>query len=57
MSGKHSKRVPADRDLKAIQDERLTCRHIQTLMALQQSTDENEELKSQIQILKVLIII
>ncbi len=53
MSGKHSKRVPADRDLKAIQDERLTCRHIQTLMALQQSTDENEELKSQIQMLKV----
>ena len=52
MSGKKSgRRVP--NDLKAVQDERLTCRHIQTLMQLQQASEENEELKSKVQILEV----
>ena len=49
MAGR--RKVPTD--LKAIQDERLTCRHIQALMQLQQVTDENEELKSRLQTLEV----
>ena len=51
MSGKKPRRVPSD--LKSVQDERLTCRHIQTLVLLQQTTDENEELKRKVQILEV----
>eukprot|EP00112_Aurelia_sp_Birch-Aquarium-sp1_P008956 Seg2002.3 transcript_id=Seg2002.3/GoldUCD/mRNA.D3Y31 product="hypothetical protein" protein_id=Seg2002.3/GoldUCD/D3Y31 len=51
MSGKKSsRRVP--NDLKAVQDERLTCRHIQTLMQLQQASEENEDLKNKVQILE-----
>ncbi|XP_065064893.1 golgin subfamily A member 4-like [Rhopilema esculentum] len=50
MSGKKPRRVPSD--LKSVQDERLTCRHIQTLVLLQQTTDENEELKRKVQILE-----
>ena len=51
MAGRTTRRVPTE--LKAIQDERLTCRHIKALMQLQQVTDENQELKSKVQTLEV----
>ena len=51
MAGKKGRRVPTE--LKAIQDERLTCRHIKALMQLQQTTDENEELKNRLKTLEV----
>ena len=51
MAAKKARRVPTE--LKAIQDERLTCRHIKALMQLQQTTDENEELKSKLKTLEV----
>lgn len=51
MAGRTTRRVPAE--LKAVQDERLTCRHIKALMQLQQVTDENQELKSKLQALTV----
>lgn len=50
MAAKKARRVPTE--LKAIQDERLTCRHIKALMQLQQTTDENEELKSKLKTLE-----
>eukprot|EP00794_Sanderia_malayensis_P019212 gene19212-21136_t len=50
MSARKSRKTPSE--LKAIQDERLTCRHIQTLMKLQQCTDENEQLKKKIKLLQ-----